>query len=155
MTEPVSAEGARTILLSADTPNEFSPIEFDVKSEYVRAHKLADDISKDCNFNVSVENPSSFQDGSLFTILLLKHREKDTVLGQVLISAFGRIVTMDVDCDEAVRTKILYLLKKHEYLYVPEEYLTGAYNGNFSKFSRMTWFQRYFCSFYQAKWFAS
>lgn len=134
------------LLLSADSPHRYFPVDLDIGGEFAKAQSLARDIAHATLLETVVEDPSFFQDGSLFARIILK-RNRSEQAGTVLLSSFGRLATTDEVCEPAAG-KVVCALRAHGYVYVPIESLDLAYAGEYQAFKGNTWLNRYFSSFY-------
>jgi hypothetical protein len=134
------------LLLSADSPRKYFPVDLDIAGEIAKAQSLAREIASATQLETVIEDPSMFQDGSLFTQIILKRNRSDQA-GTVLLSSFGHLATMNEVCEPAA-SKVTSALRAHGYAYVPIESLDLVYSGKYEAFRGNTWLSRYFSSFY-------
>lgn len=142
----LSESDLERLLVDADSPRKFFPAKFDIRAEYKKAQSLAQEVTRVTQLQTTTEDPSGFQDGSLFTRIILRGTSSEPV-GQILLSSFGRLATMG-GVRDAVAKKMINLLRENEYMYVPIEQLEAEYNGRFDVFKGTSWLNRYFSSFY-------
>jgi hypothetical protein len=70
------------------------PAKFDVRAAYTQVQSLAQQVTRATQLQAAIEDPSGFQDGPLFTRIIL-HGDGLQPAGQILLSSFGRLATMD------------------------------------------------------------
>lgn len=135
------------ILNASDSKELYEPSDFDYQFEFDRAEKLAKKIARRTALRAEVDEPSGFQDGALFTRILL-FSPQGGLPGQVLISSFGSLVTVYQMADDAIVGHVSSVATECGYSFVDGDKLSVGYDGKFKNFIGMTWFERFFCAFY-------
>lgn len=125
----------------------YEPSGFNRSAELKRAESLAACIQSEFNLRAVVDGPSGFQDGPLFTKIMLFGNGGD-LPGQVLISAFGRLTSVCDAGDPTVVSSVRKLAKENGYVFVEWDDLGTPYEGINKSLSGLTWKERYFSEFY-------
>lgn len=135
-------------LYASDSTELYEPGGFDGPFELKRAGRLAKLIEARTGLRTEVDDPSGFQDGSLFTRLLL-FAPDGTLPGQVLLSSFGSLVTVFEMADDALEADVAVVAGEQGYAYVDSASLQRDYDGRFGAFNGLSWLDRYFSVFYR------
>lgn len=136
------------LLIDADSDRIYDPAGFDYMQEMRRVNDLSSSIKVSTKLRVVVDDPSGFQDGPLFTRILLFDDLSKDLPGQVLVSSFGSLVTSFELTDNEIMRKIRVAAERAQYKYVDYDELLLPYDGSFPRFGKMSWLSRYFNAFY-------
>jgi hypothetical protein len=136
------------VLLQNDSAGKYFPDCFEIQSEYRIAVAIAVEVERITGCQATTEDPSGYQDGSLFTKIDVAdaHKRKLTT---IYLSSFGRLATVEFAASTIeMQPSLLRLLEQFKYTYIPMDALENSYSGTIEEFKRHTWFYRYFCAFY-------
>jgi len=137
----------KQLLLQSDSAEKYLPGNFNFEREEARALQLARIISEKTGMHAEVEDPSLFQDGSIFAAIpIIGHNGE--LPGQVLLSRFGKLATTTEVTSSDLSAVLNIATELCGYNFIAEKFLNFTYDGKFSKFSNLTWFERYFSAFY-------
>lgn len=135
------------LLHSLDTENLEYPKDFDLASESSRFFSFCKCIGEDISQFELTNDPSGFQDGSLFTYLNTRNLDGNDT--EILFSSFGRFATYEVNGKEERSLEVEACLDANEYVYLPMSVLKTSYNGSHAIIKGRDWFYRYFCDFFR------
>lgn len=138
---------ARSVLRAADSNEMYEPNGFDRLKELARVKELANQIEKQLKLRAVVDSPSGFQDGSLFTKIML-FAQDGSLPGQILISAFGGLVTTWGVKDGGMVNEIAVASMANHYLFIPSDDLDRPYDGVNKNLEGISWMERFFSEFY-------
>lgn len=136
------------VLNSFDTEEMYAPIDFDRVGELERVHKFSALVKSISGLRADVASPSLFQDGPLFTKILLFNKSTADLPGQILFSSFGRLVTvLDMSSPDLV-LMTSNICSESDYYFIHGRILSEGYSGGHIKFNGLSWMERYFSDFY-------
>lgn len=138
---------ADEILHAYDSAERYKPAGFDYPLELARAARLAKMLARRTGLRAEVDDPSSFQDGTLFTRILLFAPQGD-LPGQVLISSFGSMATTYEMNDEDLIGQVASAATDSGYRYIAYDQLLQDYDGGAAGFRGKNWLMRFFCAFH-------
>lgn len=139
----------RKLLESIDGPGKYRPEGFVPASEDKRAHSLGADIERAIRLRVLIEDYSLNQDGSRFVKIRLFERSTVADAGEIVISSFGDLATME-NIQPAHQDMMVTLLEAAGYVYIPLAVLEGSYSGKHIGFVGETWYYRFFAPWFRA-----
>lgn len=135
------------ILKASDSLEPYQPAGFDHRLELAHAARLAKALTRHTDLRTEIDDPSGFQDGALFTRILLFGPQGE-LPGQVLLSSFGSLVTTDQVTDAKLAGQIALASTENGYIHLSRDILLKDYDGTFGRFRDMTWFMRFFNAFH-------
>lgn len=137
------------ILNESDSPKKYKPEGFDVIYEYERVKKVGMSINRMAPSKGIVEDPSLFQDGSIFTRIVFSGEGVSAVPEQqIVISSFGELFSVINFDDHSLANALVELMSINGYKGLPFDALDFQYSGRYKIFKNLSWKERFFSSFY-------
>jgi hypothetical protein len=143
-------------MIAADTPDLYGTAEWwrsEMPQQFAILKRATATFQRRFRVSLSLEDPSGHQDGPRFTSAL-ELSPPNAILGGFYFSRYGRLFT---DAPMSSRSSISAalwgdlrqsLVRDYGFSYVPESALNQPYTGAHSRFSGMSWNERFFCAFY-------
>ena len=136
-------------LLTSDSPELYFPPGFDIEEEHKRVNSAAETLQQLLSEECYVDSPSKYQDGSLFTKIIIGSDAQKDLHVEILLSAFGNLATVYGELPAAERDLVVSWLNKFGYAFVPIVALMEKYSGKQEIHRGKRWLDRYFCEWYQ------
>lgn len=136
------------LLMNSDSPLKYYPANFDFKGEDERVSALCARIEQRMPLRALGEDYSLNQDGARFVKVLLLDKMALSVVGEIHISSFGRLATVQGVLPPYV-SLVESVLNESGYIYLDREALERPYDGSYSDFVGESWYSRYFAPWYK------
>ena len=124
----------KEILHSLDEKNYLEyPQIFDYEKLNRRVHRVFNDLNKELDCNLNVEEGLSIQDASYHADIILKEYKSEHFIGRICLrfSNFGNIVafTDEAEIGNDWRKVICDTLNKYDFMLIPLDILDEKYDG--------------------------